>query len=478
MDKHLTGSLKQNLFIGILVLFFVAVSIQYSYKVMKGKSAINRWAPQIQQMEAGEDIHKNFNYPNPPIMALILYPISELVTLNPMAGALTWFYLKVILAIISMLLAFRICESAEQPFPLWAKIATILLSLRPIMGDLTHGNVNIFILFLVISSLYSFKRGYDIGAGIILALAIACKVTPLMFVAYFVWKRSVRVILGASIGLVLFFLVLPALALGWNQNLHSLHSWFEVMIVPYVVGGVVTPEHNNQSLPGLLERLITSAPSFSTYIGDLYIPLRYDNFIDVGPQNARIIVKLFMFLFGIVILLTCRSPINIKNQTKQSVRDNWYLSAEYALIIIGMLLFSERTWKHHCVILLLPFAVIVYALINKNIGRTRRLFLGGALVLATGFMATTATGLSGENMGRLQDEATAASTLIGPGGTMMMTQQGIWTTNFGKQAQVYGAFVWAFICLVAGLSLILLSRSRELAGSCLDTPANRLRKAG
>ena len=27
-----------------------------------------------------------------------------------------------------------------------------------------------------------------------------------------------------------------------------------------------------------------------------------------------------------------------------------------------MLLFSERTWKHHCVVLLLPFAVPAYVL--------------------------------------------------------------------------------------------------------------------
>ena len=32
--------------------------------------------------------------------------------------------------------------------------------------------------------------------------------------------------------------------------------------------------------------------------------------------------------------------------------------SEFALIVLGMLLFSERTWKHHCVVFMVPFAVL------------------------------------------------------------------------------------------------------------------------
>ena len=38
--------------------------------------------------------------------------------------------------------------------------------------------MNLFILFLVIAGLALFRSGRDIGAGLVLALAIACKVTP------------------------------------------------------------------------------------------------------------------------------------------------------------------------------------------------------------------------------------------------------------------------------------------------------------
>ena len=40
----------------------------------------------------------------------------------------------------------------------------------------------------------------------------------------------------------------------------------------------------------------------------------------------------------------------------------WRLAAEFSLVVLGMLIFSERTWKHHCVVLILPFSVLSYYL--------------------------------------------------------------------------------------------------------------------
>jgi hypothetical protein len=473
----------QRLFFAALLLVFIVVGIQYAIKVTKGRSAINRWAPQIQQIEAGEDINRNYNYPNPPIMALILWPISELIAVNAVAGALVWFFLKVILAIISMLWVFRLVETPEKPFPAWAKALTVALSIRPIIGDLSHGNVNIFILFLVVAALYAFSRRRDYLSGIALALAIACKVTPALFVAYFIWKGAWRVLIGTAAGLALFFLFVPAAFLGWEQNLHSLHSWIEVMILPYVVGGQVTSEHNNQSLPGLIARLFTYAPSFSTYIGDLYVPIRYDHFADIGTNGAKWVVKGFMGLFALLVIWKCRTPIDVSPQRKQGSevspqrKQGSRLAAEYSLICVGMLLFSERTWKHHCVTLLLPFAVLCYGLANAEWSRRRRGGLLAIIVGATLLMSTTGTGLMGENLGRLQDQATATSMVIGVPGVTAVGQSGIWTDHPGKIAQVYGAYVWAFFLLVGGLAMMLRREKADAVTLAIPTDMP-LRKAG
>src|SRR5262249_5825612 len=243
----------QRWFVAALIVFFVLLSIQYSYKAVAGRSAFVRWRSQIEHLDDA-DIYQRFKYPNPPIMELLLV---GLVRLPPLVGSLAWFYLKVGMVLVSFFWVFRLVEGSGPPFPAWAKILTILLSLRPIMGDLYHNNVNIFILFLLIGSLFAFSRGRFATSGVILALAIACKVTPALFIPYFLWKRAWRALAGCAAGLILFLLIVPGLFLGMDRNLGLLSSWEKQMIEPFVVNGVVASEHNNQSLPGLAYRLFT-----------------------------------------------------------------------------------------------------------------------------------------------------------------------------------------------------------------------------
>src|SRR5262249_8673413 len=160
MDDHATPfpaapDRRRWFIVGLLVLF-MALSVQYTFKIVRkgeGGSAFNRWRPQVLAMAAGEDAYQRFSYPNPPMMAVILLPYYQVPDL---VGALAWFYTKVLLALIALVWTFRLVEDPERPFPDWAKAITVLLSVKPIMGDLTHGNVNLVILFFVIAALYAF----------------------------------------------------------------------------------------------------------------------------------------------------------------------------------------------------------------------------------------------------------------------------------------------------------------------------------
>jgi len=97
---------------------------------------------------------------------------------------------------------------------------------------------------------------------------------------------------------------------------------------------------------------------------EIYTPTEYDNVLNLTPAQARWLVKGCMALFVLVVVWRCRTPA--------VPRENWRLSAEFAFILLGMLLFSERTWKHHCVTLVLPFAVICYYLATRTMGRWTR----------------------------------------------------------------------------------------------------------
>jgi alpha-1,2-mannosyltransferase len=388
--------LLQRMFLVALVALFLALSVQYVNKVRGGGSAILRWRNQL--LDLGDaDIYARYAYPNPPIMALLLEPIASL---PPLVGSLLWFYLRIAMAVGALLFFFRIIERKEAPFPTWAKNLTILLSLRPVMGDLTHGNVNLFILFLVASGLYAFHQGRDYLGGATIALAIACKVTPALFIPYFLWK--------------------PSLFLGVGRNTQLLRSWSDQMVTPFLVQGVVTSEHQNQSLPGLLYRLATASPSF---LDDQAKPARYDNLMALDPQHVKWIMKGCMLAFAALIVCTCRTPL--------ASRQGWQLAAEFSLILMGMLIFSERTWKHHCVTMVGPFAVLSYYLAVVRPGRTVQATLIGLLAVALILMASTNTSL--------------------------------FAHVDAKMAEVYGAYLWAILLLALAMVVMLLRGDRRVA---------------
>jgi hypothetical protein len=428
-------------FVLALLLVFGAASASYIHKAGKDRSAILRWQPQVLEgLEEGVDISGRYQYPNPPVMAVLLYPLLKLHP--PLAAALVWFYVKVGLALLSLFWVFRLIapspastdsESAirnpqsaiGRPFPAWAQALAVLLSLRPVLGDLQHGNVNLFILFLVVGALTAYRRGLDLLAGVVLGLAIACKVTPALFVPYFVWKRAWKTLAGTVAGLALFLWpgLVPAAFLGWEENRHQLTSWYREMVHPFVVEGRVWTEHNNQSLPGLAYRMLTHSPSWSRYDGPTYVPTEWDNVLSLDPVTVRWLLKGCMAAFAIVVVLWCR--------TATRPRQGWRLSAEFSLVVLGMLLFSERTWKHHCVTLMLPFAVLCYYLAACDPGPRLRNYLIGTLAAATLLMESTSTTL--------------------------------FDKDFAKMAQTYGAYVWAFLLLLVALVVVLRQPDREQA---------------
>ncbi len=429
---------RQHWFVVALLLLFVGLSVQYSFKAAHPsgtRSAFLRWREQFQSWDGGEDIFRR--YPNPPVMALILKPIAEL---PPLPGALTWFYLKVVMALTSLWLVFRMIEARGVAFPPWARAVTVLLSLRPIMGDLSHGNVNLFILFLVVLGLYAFSRAasaarlgwlLDVTAGVLIGLATACKVTPALFLPYFVWKRSWAAVGGFVLGLVLFFLLVPAAFLGWQENWQALQSWTRQMILPFVVQGTVTSEHSNQSLPGVVHRLLTHSPSASVYEHNQYKPLAYHNVLDLSPAAAGWVVKGCLVLFAAAFAWAARTSRRT---------GGWRIAAEFSLILLGMLLFSERTWKHHCVTLILPFGVLCYYLAACRPGRWLRGYLIGTLVVVALLMLAT---------GAVQTERDGDLNRI---------------LDFSELAQVYGAYAWGNLLLAVALIVVLRRRDAASDG--------------
>lgn len=382
----------------------VGAGLVYADKAAEDRSAFIRWRHQVLQFWEGENIYDEMRFPNPPIFPITIYP---LVKLPPVTGALTWFTIKVALTAASVWLCFLMVRpTGERTLPSWIQGAVLLLSLRPILSDLHHGNNNLVILFLVVAALQAWRKGYDVLAGLILALAISYKITPALFVPYFFYKRSWRTVGATMLGMVLFVLVIPSLIIGPSFNLLCLKTWWNGMMTPFLVNDFVSPQEMNQSMVGVLTRLLTDSKTGGGRY-DVHLDL---NLVSWSPAVVKTLLKVLSIgLVGMLALL-CR--------TKTRRRDDSRLLGEFALIVLTMLFVSERSWKHHYVTLLLPYTYLVYR-VGMPGPKWRRLALGGALALSAFLIASTSSeigGLFAEDRGH-------------------------------KLAQGYGMFLWAGVVL-------------------------------
>ncbi len=413
-DRHF----RRAVWISALCTVFGAALV-YADKAAEERSAFVRWRHQVLQFWQGENIYDEMLFPNPPIMPLTLLPF---MMLPPVPGALCWFVLKAALTAGSIWMCFRMVRSEKRPLPSYVQAMVILFSFRPILSDLHHGNNNLVILFLVVATLYAWRKGYDVLAGLSLALAISYKVTPALFVPYFLYKRSWRTVGATCVGMGLFLLVVPSLIIGPTFNGECLATWWHRMLSPFLSKGFISPQEVNQSMVGVLTRLLTD-----TKTGDGRYDVHLDlNLVSWPPRVVGLLVKgLSVGLVGLLALF-CR--------TRTDRRDDPRLLGEFALVVLTMLFVSERSWKHHYVTLLLPYTYLAYRVGVARVSGRVRWLLGSAMVLSALLMATTSSELGG----------------------LFARHQG------HKIAQGYGMFLWAGVVLyIATAWRVWVERTRD-----------------
>jgi hypothetical protein len=387
-----------------LLLTIIGGAMVYADKAAEDRSAFVRWRPQVLQFWAGVNIYDSMMFPNPPIMPITLYP---LMTLPPVQGALVWYVLKAGLTALSVWFCFRMVRPDDRVIPSLVQAAVLLFSFRPILGDLHHGNNNLIILFLIVSALMAWRSRYDVLAGLCLALAISYKVTPALFIPYFMYKRSWRMVGATFLGLGMFLVIVPSMVIGPQFNGECLGMWFYRILRPFVVKGVVSQQEINQSMVGVLTRLLTDSP-----LGSERYELKLDvNLVSWPPQVVGLLIKgLCVGMVGLLAFF-CR--------TRTDRRDDPRLLGEFARVVLTMLFVSERSWKHHFVTLLLPYTYLGYRVGVAAGPKLVRGLLGAAMVVSALFMATTSSELGG-----------------------------LFADNQGhKIAQGYGMFLWAGVVL-------------------------------
>lgn len=370
----LVGSRKWRiLFLLVLVLMLAGTFVQVVAKVQDGKTAFVRWMPDTAKLLRREMIYSSGpveGFPAPPMGALLLVPFHAM---GSMAGSVAWFVLKC-LVITGILWCVRSTSAvAGKRLPDWAMLLLLLLSWYVFTADLSHGNMNLIVGGLVALSLVLGCRGRALTSGLAIGAATAIKVTPLLFLPYLLYKRRWRAAVGAVVGLVLFGWFLPAIVLGFGFTGELLAEWWRQMVAPFAGGAPVAylqTGHANQSLTGAAYRLLADTVAVRANVSRGTPDVN----VNLLSLEQRTVAWLLKALF-----LTIAGTVACVARTPRSDRKALGNLGEYAIVFLAMLLISERSWKHHFVLVILPHAFVLQYLLRHKPGVAMRALAIGTL---------------------------------------------------------------------------------------------------
>jgi len=293
-------------------------------------------------------VHDHADYvddrlPTPPISLLVLAPFTML---SRPAAQFVWVCAKLPLALAVFWLALAIVRRSGACLTRPALALVLAGWWLPVVLDMQEGQTNFVALLPLMAGLclaQDERRRSDVLAGLCIGLAIAFKVTPAIFAAYFLWKRRWTVAASAVAGVGVGSLVVPAAVFGWDKNLRWLSQWTAIMIVPYVTRGTVVYAMS-QSFGSFALRLFSAVPVFETARRGV-AEAHYMNLFVLSTAAVFVIVR------GVMVTVAAAGLVWTRKRCA-TLRSQRYL-LEIGAVAAFMLWFSERTWVHHYVSFLL-----------------------------------------------------------------------------------------------------------------------------
>ena len=338
-----------------------------------------RWLVMAPQFLTHHADYVNDDLPNPPLTLIVLAPFSYL---SPADAQFVWVCAKALMVVAIFTLCRRMVRAAGVQLTAMAILLIVAVWFWPVIGDVQEGQTNLLMLLPLVCGLTLAQVGRpttDWLAGVLVALAAAIKVTPLVFLPYFLLRRRWRVAAATVLGLAIWFLLVPGLAFGWAQNLRWLGQWHRIMIAPYITRGHVAYA-GGQSLASVLSRTLRHVPPITDGATGQALPY-YLNVVDWPEPIVGWIVRAVLLAIVLVGIVWMGRPL-------LTLRSRRFV-VEAGALAAFMLWASERTWVPHYVTLVLTLFAAGMVLSDPTEPTTTRRRARNALIVAAGLMALT-----------------------------------------------------------------------------------------
>lgn len=317
----------------------------------------------------------------PPFFAFVYAPF---VPLPERLGASIWFWTSLACsagAAVASALAVggTVEEIRRRPSLVWVPY---LLIVGIVISNLETAQVNLFLLFFWTVALLLLERGRESEAGALLGYVTAVKLTPGIFVPYFVWVQRRRAALAAVAVIAVCWTGVLIVGLGFDLAFYTdvMRGWL-ASVSPFVSEGGVAEgpggfRHTNQSLSAAVHRYLTATPADGR---ELYV-----NVATLDPAAARLLVMALSL--GLLVFLTW-----ITHDLGRAVPPGegaLRRAFGYALVMIATLFLSPVSWINHYVLLMFPFAAAWRYVANRSPQDPGRRLLVSCLGISAILVAT------------------------------------------------------------------------------------------
>jgi hypothetical protein len=231
-------------------------------------------------------------------------------------------------------------------------VLTLVLASQYIIRDLDDGGPHIILLAILVAGIYSVWKGRDRLGAIWFGLATALKVTPGLFLLFFIWKRQWRLAACSSIAAAC-WIALPIVWMGPSSWWSHHKQWTRIALGSILGTRAEVAEQSelrvqNQALkPALMRYLMTYPEGHPLRLSHRgYVP-----FLNLKPATASRLAT------GVMLVLLAICAWQARRRYQGSSDPAWLLEASAVLILA--LLLSPVTWLQHLVLMVPALYLIV-----------------------------------------------------------------------------------------------------------------------
>jgi Glycosyltransferase family 87 len=267
-----------------------------------------------------------------PTALLLFMPFSRLA---PETAHSIWIALNFVALIAALIILIRPKYSGLD-LRMAILIAAIALLYAPVTENLIFSQRQFLILLLLVLMMRSLERGREATAGLLLAVAVAYRVFPVLIAGYFVMRRQWRPLIYLSIGLAIIGLVTVA-GMGLPLCFNFLRGMQLAM--------TATSDPADVAIRGLIIRC------FSYGFGD-----HLTSGMEIAQRVTIIIAQLTILALAII-------------PTVRSAHKSGFDLRTFCLWVAATVVLSPLSWIHYMVLMLIPFVAIASAAIRQQCSR-------------------------------------------------------------------------------------------------------------